>query len=476
MKIKLLAWSLIAMTVIGCTNSKMPEVGDDNSNVNQENHPPLTFAVISDIHFGNNVNEGPLVKVPKALKNITSYGELDAMVVVGDLTEGGTVQQYQQLLKTFKDTTLFTNPVNELFFLMGNHDNYDTNGKSNYQTYLKSYNNGEPYPFLNYQVIKGYPFITVSTFSSRNSDIDAPLYGMLAYPTETVNWLEENMEKASQECPGKPIFVFTHVPPRWTCYSSWTEHENGVSWCMQVLNPVLNKYPQAVVFAGHSHYPIGDPRSIHQGANPNSTRQNYYTVINTASTTYSEIHENAVDEGPHPEKHGYVTEGLIIHELANGDIEIRRYDTYRNEEIAADKRWVLKAPFDGSQFTYADIRDADDNPLNKNLYGGGEAPKFKEDATMTLVAGSTAVKVTFPQASDDDCVFRYSLKVYNASSKTCVSTAHVFSQFYLNSDMPKVLSHTVGGLQAKTDYYIEVRALDSYDNASDPIVTSFTTR
>ena len=114
------------MTVIGCTNSKMPEVCDDNSNVNQENHPPLTFAVISDIHFGNNVNEGPLVKVPKALKNITSYGELDAMVVVGDLTEGGTVQQYQQLLKTFKDTTLFTNPVNELFFLMGNHDNYDT--------------------------------------------------------------------------------------------------------------------------------------------------------------------------------------------------------------------------------------------------------------------------------------------------------------------------------------------------------------
>ena len=42
-----------------------------------------------------------------------------------------------------------------------------------------------------------------------------------------------------------------------------------------LLNRVLNEYPQAIVFAGHSHYPVGDPRSIHQGANPDSAHKNY---------------------------------------------------------------------------------------------------------------------------------------------------------------------------------------------------------
>ena len=32
----------------------------------------LTFGVISDIHFDNGVGEGAMVKVPKALKNLTS--------------------------------------------------------------------------------------------------------------------------------------------------------------------------------------------------------------------------------------------------------------------------------------------------------------------------------------------------------------------------------------------------------------------
>lgn len=46
------------------------------------------FAVISDTHFGNNVGEGPMVKVPKALKNLQNCGEkLDAIFICGDLTD-----------------------------------------------------------------------------------------------------------------------------------------------------------------------------------------------------------------------------------------------------------------------------------------------------------------------------------------------------------------------------------------------------
>ena len=240
-----------------------------------QNEGKLTFGVISDIHFGNKVAEGPMVKVPQALKNISSYGSLDALAVVGDLTENGNPDQYEQLVSVLGNAETFQNPVGEFIFMMGNHDNYNGEGKANYQNGLASFNNGEAYPFHSYRVIKGYPFISVSVFSGNNSDTSNAANGTASYPAETVAWLEQAMDQASKECPGKPIFVFTHVPPRWTCYSTWAEWENGTSWGMKVLNPVLNKYPQAVVFSGHSHYPVGDPRSIHQGANPNSDRQNY---------------------------------------------------------------------------------------------------------------------------------------------------------------------------------------------------------
>ena len=492
MKINMFLWLLLLVSAISCSNVNMSDdtvddtvddtingATDDDTNAESDNHPILTFAVISDTHLGNDVAEGPLVKVPQALRNITSYGELDAMVVVGDLTDHGEEDEYQQFVETFTDTTLFTNPVNNFYFVMGNHDNYHSDGQAHFQDGLKHFNEGEPYPLHDYQVVKGYPFIMVSTLNGCNNDIDHRADGTNAYPPTTVQWLEDAMERASQECPGKPIFVFTHIPPRWTCYSTWIEYENGLGWCMQVLNRVLNEYPQAIVFAGHSHYPVGDPRSIHQGANPDSAHKNYYTVINTGSTTYAEIHRDAVDgieSGIHPEGFAYVTEGLIVNGLSNGDIEVRRYDTYRNLEIAADKRWVIKAPFDGSQFTYADIRDIDDNPLNKELYAGGNSPVFADNAELSLAASAYSVKVTFPQATDDDCVFRYLVNVYNVATGKIEGKASIFSRFYLNSDMPDQFTQIIGNLQSGTDYRIEVKALDSYDNESKPLVATFTTR
>ena len=479
MKRNMLLWSLLLASFIGCSNASLPEDHENEPNVEPDDKQYLTFAVISDVHIGNDVGEGPMVKVPKALRNITSHGELDALVIAGDLTDHGKVEEWQQFVETFTDSSHFTNPVNDFCFVMGNHDNYDTNGQSNFQEGLKDFNNGEPYPLHSYKVIKGYPFVMVSTLNGCNNDIDRRADGTDAYPPKTVQWLEETMERASQECPGKPIFVITHIPPRWSCYSTWIEYENGIGWCMQVLNRVLNEYPQAIVFAGHSHYPVGDPRSIHQGANPDSEHKNFYTVINTGSTTYAEVHPDAIDgpdRGIHPDGFTYVTEGLIVKELPNGDIEIRRYDTYRNEEIAADSRWVIKAPFDGSNFTYTDVRDKNDNPLNKALYSGGTRPEFASDAKLSLAVSFTSVKITFPQASDNDCVFRYAVNVYNVETGACEGKASIFSRFYLNSDMPAQFIQSIANLQSQTDYRVEVKAVDSFDKESIPLVATFTTR
>ena len=431
----------------------------------------LVFAVISDVHVGNNSGAGYKVKIPQALQHLTGHGKLDAMAVVGDLTDNGRTGQYQEFVQYFGSEQNILNPIDNFLFMMGNHDNYDSNGQSNYKSGLRSFNGNRSYPLDQYVLIKGYPFITISQRGSANND-DNVSNGTTSYPSTVVNTLKRYLKQAVTDAPGKPIFIFTHVAPRWTCYSSWGDLE-GAAWAMKVLNPVLNDYPQAVVFCGHSHYPLGDPRSIHQGANPNSTRNNYYTVINTASTTYSEINPGAVNAGIHPEGFAYVTEGMILVEQPNGDIEIRRYDTYRNVEIDPEHRWVLKAPFDGSQFQYADIRDKDDNPNNVPLRDGLPAPAFYKSAELTLDVYPEDVKITFPQATDNECVFRYKVRILNGETE--VQSAFVFSQFYLTTDMPQTLSYTVEGLAGGTKYTAEVIAYDSWDNQSVPLSATFTT-
>lgn len=435
---------------------------------------PLTFGVISDIHFGNGAGEGPLVKVPRALRNLTSQGRLDVLAVVGDLANSGAAEEYEQLVSVFKDEANFANPVGKLLFMMGNHDHFNSDGRAHYQQGLGAFSaDGGDYPFHTYTVVKGYPFITISMMSGDSNDTSSAAAGTAAYSADVVAQLEEWLARAASECPGKPIFVFTHVPPRWTVYGSWPEVETGGAWGMQVLNPVLNKYPQAVVFAGHSHYPLGDPRSIHQGVNPESPRQNYYTVINTASTTYSEINPGAVDAGIHPAGYDNVTEGMVLTELPNGDIEIRRFDTTRDVEIGAADRWVLKAPFDGSMFQYGDKRDADDNPDGRPLRNGGNAPAFTTSAELTVEASPFSAELIIPQATDDECVFRYRVRVSRGG--LVVMERFLFSQFYLNTDMPKTLNLSLKPLEDKTKYTVEVVAMDSYDNMSAPLTATFTT-
>ena len=271
----------------------------------------LAFAVISDTHVGNTSGAGYKVKIPQALQHLTGHGKLDLMAVVGDLTDNGRSGQYTEFVQFFGSDQNILNPVGKFLFMMGNHDNFDSNGQANYKSGLRKFNGNKSYPLHQYVLIKGYPFISISDLGSANNDITNPGNATVSYPTASVRQLERYLEKATEDAPGKPIFVFTHVPPRWTCYSTWVEFESE-AWAMKVLNPVLNKYPQAVVFGGHSHYPLGDPRSIHQGANPNSSRNNFYTSINTASTTYSEINPGAVDAGIHPEGYAYVTEGMFV--------------------------------------------------------------------------------------------------------------------------------------------------------------------
>jgi predicted phosphodiesterase len=434
-KVKTILFVLLVSLIHGvfatCGGDK-PSPAEPEPPVQTEGYP--RFIVISDTHFGNTVGRGPMEKVPKALKNLTSKTpEADAVFVVGDITNNGTVEQYDQLLSVFNDRANVPEGM-AVYFMMGNHDNYvGTNASSNYMSKISQ-------PLHQYIVIKGYPFITVSETGSDQDDFNAA----------AVRFLSDNLAKASKDCPGKPVFVFIHIPTVNTTYGSWISGalpDGG--WSTGVFKSTLDKYPQVVLFSGHTHYPLGDPRSIHQDR---------FTAVNTASTTYSEVESNvALTVGTLPAGHENVTEGLIVTVKENGDVELERLDTYRDEEIAP--RWLLHAPHDGTKFVYK----------NRN---GGSAPVFGEGATPAVDIRSGVCSVSFPQASDDEVVHHYKIEILDGENNV-VRKYTVFSGFYLNSEMPGTLTVNFDGLPTNTTFTARVTAYDSYRQASPVIDAVF---
>lgn len=385
------------------------------------------FAVMCDLHFGNQKGEGPLVKVPQALRHLLSKGSIDALFVCGDLTDGGTQEQYADFKRVFANTDNIPAGV-KVYCVQGDHDNYDADGHENFRTAT-----GQPLDqFID---IKGYPFILVSIRGRRGYD---------GYGNTEREFLKKSLARAAEDYPGKPIFVFTHVPAYGTVYGSCAG-EGG--WGSSQLTDILEQYPQIVLFTGHSHFPLGDPRSI---------SQNVFTSVNAGSSTYSEIEPDAVDEGIHPDQYDRITEGLIVQADGNSNLEIQRWDTYSNEEILP--RWHVTAPHDGTAFTYKDRT-------------GGKAPWFAETDRLTVSdITEDGCTMTFPQATDDEAVHRYVVEITGKDGRA-VSSRTCFSGYYLNSRQPKSFTMTFNGIAEETELTARVRAIDSYNNESAPLVS-----
>lgn len=397
---------------------------DTESSVVKEQSLYPYFAVISDIHVGRPDSKEKIIKTLKLIQS--GDKQLDAIFVVGDITDQSTENQYNGLIQLFDAHVPKSTPV---YYMLGNHDQVwlDGDPEARYLSKLKQ-------PLHQYVEIKGFPFITISVRS---------ITPYLFYTQKEVDFLSAALEDASKKYPNSPIFVFAHVGVTNTVYGTgWNE-----GWGVSHLASVLEKYPQVVLFSGHSHFPIGDPRSIHQSK---------FTSVNLGSVAYSEI-EAGFSEGEHPPGNDYVTEAVIVSVNKDMSVKLQRLDTYRNEAILPD--WILWAPHNGTMFTYA----------NRN---GGSAPSFKNTDKPTISEIKTnSCKAIFPQATDNDVVHHYILKVVN-SDGNIYKQMTLFSRFYLNSDMPESLDANITDLQPATKYTIKVIAVDSYKNKSTEITSA----
>lgn len=118
--------------------------------------------------------------------------------------------------------------------------------------------------------IDGYHYIFLGTEQPHPKDCEMS--------AEQLQWLE--LKLAEQAVPNRPIFLFLHQPLMDTVAGSLQEQGwYGVNQDAE-LKAVLAKYPQAIVFSGHTHWHLQAPHTMYDGAD------RMPTMFNASSVAY----------------------------------------------------------------------------------------------------------------------------------------------------------------------------------------------
>ena len=380
------------------------------------------------------ISDTQLPPTEEALKNDNKYVEhlrnaliamknndVDMILFAGDIGDLGTYFAFELYEKTIDEVYGEDRPIVQT--VMGNHDFWGKTATNHIKAFKQVM--GES-PWTHY-VVNGYHFIGAS-----------PNCGMMKRDyVLTSRWLEKELEKASAQSQGKPIFVTTHSPPKDTCYGS-------DEWGDSSLNEVLSKYPNVVLFGGHSHYSMLDERTIWQGD---------YTVLQTQSLSYIEL-ETGKENGTIPPNADKTPMGYIM-DFKNDEIQIHRVLFDGSEmgiEQKADMLWSLPLPYENNGKYSFESRKA-----------SNKAPIITDTNGTANINGEN-IELTFTAGEDDDFVHSYEVVVDDKDSFL------FFSDYYNGLEN---MSDTVT-LSLKSDgenHSYKIYAVDSWGEKSENFVT-----
>ena len=363
--------------------------------------PNLTLGVLSDVHV-NTAQQVPVLE--KAFAFFRDRGA-DGVIIAGDMADTGLVEQLELIagawFRVFPNGHAPDGRKVENLFVYGNHDVSDfakkylekkyadpqeraahmirTDPKGTWEKYFH-----EPWQGVYAKQIKGYTF--VGAHWGHEKELEA--------------FLQANADRLGLRG-GKPFFYAQHPHPGDTVQGPWAwGHDGGRA------TRVLEKYPNAVAFSGHSHYSHTDERCVWQGA---------FTSIGTSSLSYifaQYWRENGETHGSrtlqmHCLNEGTGKQGLLMN-VYDDRLVLERREFVTGEKTGPD--WVI--PLDGSKPFVFETRAAQ-----------MVAPEFPPDAAVTVQAvrgkdraGKEAdqVVVSFPPAcaSKTSRVYDYEVRAY----------------------------------------------------------------
>lgn len=429
----------------------------------------VNVGVLSDIHLYSYARADVFKAAVNKLKE-EAGGKLDVLLIPGDITQNfakpydsTTEQAIYDQVKLFKTSVeAVTDSDTQIVYCLGNHDS-DGNGltKAN-PTKASMYS--KPGEFF-VKVLSGWDG-TASTYDSVDTTTENPDYNRYfgrdldfsqiekgnritkvkgyyfiafepnsygsEYTDDTISWLEQKLEIAAAADPNKPIFLITHPKVYGTVMSSDTENYSAN------ITELLNKYPQVVLYTGHTHNPLNTEYAIMQTG---------FTSVEGSSTQYLDCIPGKFASGLNNRENGQL---LQLDE--NSNIKITRYDFTGNSQIG--NPWYINGTnvsgshlfaYDGSRF------------LNAG------APYF-EGASVTL-NGNT---LTFSAAKGDSKILYYNVTAKNKTTGEKVTAA--VSSLYFTPDMPESYSWTFDSITDPENYSYSVTAVDEWGKASLPVV------
>lgn len=217
----------------------------------------LSFAAISDTHIDEKTSfisdgmlELGLIDMEKA------EDRLDAVVIDGDITNHGYIEQWDIVASSFNKYDVTDN----LFLVTGNHDTWGPNRDDftnpddgvlvTFTKYNKSIAGREISNMYYSDIVNGYYFIALGSEEDHTC----------AYVSDTqLQWFAAEMEKASKT--ELPIFVFFHqsingthgLPYNWELNKDDPADKGGIGDQSDAVVEILKKYDNVIYTSGHIH-------------------------------------------------------------------------------------------------------------------------------------------------------------------------------------------------------------------------------
>ena len=329
--------------------------------------------IMSDTHV--TTNRASFARLEKAYALFKSKG-VDLIVNCGDIAERFAPKAYTTYAEVRREAYPDPKAAPDELYCWAWHDAWGYGGKLS-ESHLEPYPEvkrllgmtNEPYEE---RVYAGFPFLVFPQW------LDKPRY-------------ESTLARVCAANPGKPVFVFDHVPPQATT-------EDSIHWGDTYRRDVLSRHPQVIVVSGHAHGSLRDERNIWQGA---------FTAVSAGCLTFFDGDFPGKDDNVRAQNHS-----VLVMELFSDRAVFRRYSVVDGSEIGAADPWVVHWPYDPKTAAQAD----------ENWSRRHARPAFPAGAVLSVEPRSpgqrascplqgTSLSVSWPAAADDSAVQRYRLEL-----------------------------------------------------------------
>jgi len=193
----------------------------------------LNFVQISDSHMGFNKPANPDVvgTLKTAIDQINGLAtQPEFLLHTGDISHLSKPEEFDNVDQILKSAT-----AKDIFYVPGEHDLLDDNGKTYLERYGKNTKGAGWYSFDK----KGVHFIGLVNVVNLKAG------GLASLGHEQLEWMEDDVQHLS---PSTPIVVFAHIP-LWSIYPEWGW---GTDDSAQAL-AYLKKFGSVTVLNGHIH-------------------------------------------------------------------------------------------------------------------------------------------------------------------------------------------------------------------------------